>query len=96
MPIIAFLIALVGTLICGPMSANAAEAAREPDLTVAHVQDLLSAKRHRRHYAYRYYGYRHYGFAPGDPSWQAPIARQGRQMGRCVFDEGYGRFRFCN
>ncbi|MBV9260070.1 MAG: hypothetical protein JO205_01740 [Pseudolabrys sp.] len=95
MSIRAFVVASLAVAACVPVFANAAPQNKEPGVSVLSGQDFSARRRHHRYYGYYSPGYG-YGSYAADPAWQAPIARQGRAMGRCVVDDGYGRFHFCD
>jgi hypothetical protein len=92
-----------------PYGDGAPDARTSPGIhTVAHKSHRHHARRHHTYRHHRGYAHRDYypgssggyggGYAamPGDPLGRNPAVEYYRRQGRCVTDEGYGRYSFCD
>ena len=91
----------LGVLLLGPTARQAASAeALVRNADVAPIE-VSAQRRYRRPHVrvYRPYrpAYRAYAYPLNDPSLgYFPTLRRLQREGRCVTDEGYGRFSFCD
>jgi hypothetical protein len=98
------LAAAIGVLLMAETAPQAASAEKMLQKAQTPLADISAQRRYRRPYArgYRPYGpvygaYGAYGYPANDPSLgYFPTLRRLQAEGRCVTDEGYGRFSFCN
>ena len=98
------LAAAVGVLLMAPTAPQAASAEKAIREASPGMTDVSAQRRYRRPHvrvyrsyppAYRAYGA--YGYPVNDPSLgYFPTLRRLQAEGRCVTDEGYGRFSFCD
>ena len=98
------LAATIGVLLMAQTAPRAASAENVIQKAQTAAVDVSAQRRYRRSYvrvyrpyrpAYRAYGA--YGYPVNDPSLgYFPTLRRLQAEGRCVTDEGYGRFSFCN
>ena len=95
------LAATVGLLLTAPSAPQAASAERAVHKANPGMTDVSAQRRYRRSHVrvYQPYrpAYRAYGYPVNDPSLgYFPTLRRLQAEGRCVTDEGYGRFSFCD
>jgi hypothetical protein len=98
------LAAAVGVLLLAQTAPQAASAEKAIQNASPGMTDLSAQRRYRRPHVrvyqpYRsaYRGYSAYGYPVNDPSLgYFPNLRRAQAEGRCVTDEGYGRFSFCD
>src|SRR5215204_6462073 len=95
------LAAAAGVLLMAPTAPQAATAETAIQKADAGMTDVSAQRRYRRSQVrvYRPYqpAYRAYGYPVNDPSLgYFPNLRRAQAEGRCVTDEGYGRFSFCD
>jgi hypothetical protein len=98
------LTATVGVLLLGQTAPQAASAEKVIGKAQTPAAEVSAQRRYRRSHvgvsrpyapAYRVYGA--YGYPVNDPSLgYFPTLRRLQAEGRCVTDEGYGRFSFCD
>lgn len=97
------LAAAFGVLLIAPAAPQAAGAETVIQKADASVTDMSAQRRYRRSYVRVYRPYRP-AYAPGVYSYPAndpsigyfPTLRRLQAEGRCVTDEGYGRFSLCD
>jgi type II secretory pathway pseudopilin PulG len=91
----------LGVLVLSPSAPQAASAEKQVRTSEASGIEVSAQRRYRRQQVriHRPYhpAYRAYAYPVNDPSLgYFPTLRRLQREGRCVTDEGYGRFSFCD